>query len=155
MMRLAFYRVDAPKKDKFDYLVNLATGRYGYSHIELVFSSGASFSASPREGSCRFKDINIDDTQTWVVLELDQKIYNSEFEAEAWREAVRLNGKEYDWAGIFLNQALPFGIDNKDKWWCSEVAMWLLRCDPFKVSPNEVAIKFGVPSLEDIIRAGG
>jgi hypothetical protein len=150
MMKLAFYRVDAPKKEKGDYLVNLATGRYGYSHTELVFSNGVCYSSSPREGCCRFKDIDIYDKSTWVTIDLNPDIYNQEFEANAWREAFRLNGSKYDWEGIFLNQAIPLGIDKQDKWWCSEVCMYLLNSHPYKISPNEAAIRFGVPPLRNI-----
>lgn len=150
MMKLAFYRADAPKRQKADPIVNFYTGGYGYSHVELVFSNDLSFSASPREGECRFKDIDIYKEDTWVVVPLSETRYNQNIEALAWEEAHRLAGKKYDWKGILLNQVMHLGIDEPDKWWCSEVAMWLLRSFPFKISPNEAAKRFGAPSLEQI-----
>ena len=56
-MKLAFYK--AKHGTKIDKIVAAAIGSE-YSHVELVFSDGICFSASPRDKGVRFKTINLD-----------------------------------------------------------------------------------------------
>jgi len=53
----------------------------------------------------------------------------------------------YDWLGILLAQFLPFTIDNKDKWFCSEVVTKILQIldvyevidvEPHRISPEDL-----------------
>lgn len=67
-MKLAFYK--SVNGDTLDSLIDLWSGRYGYSHVELVFDristdkskGNLCFSSSPREGKCRFKNIHLTNT---------------------------------------------------------------------------------------------
>lgn len=88
-----------------------------FSHTELVFSDGWCFSASPREGSCRWKKIKFDESK-WVFIELD-KIYD---ETEIALRCSEENGKSYDYVGIFWSFIIPIGYETKRKWFCSEIA---------------------------------
>jgi hypothetical protein len=137
---LAFYK--ACKGNWKDWAINIWTGLHGYSHCEIMFTDGQCFSASPREDSCRFKEIS--DIQTsgkWTIVPLSTSIYNEALIRTAAQEHI---GKKYDWLGIFLHEFLPLNVDDNDKWWCSEICAFLLKQRDYKVSPNYLAKKLGV-----------
>lgn len=143
MMKLAFYKANSPSLRKQDKLIDWYTGGWGYSHCEIIFSDNVAFSASPREGCVRFKKLNFEDESKWVVIDLPDK--DSAFEARARRKAESLVGKKYDWTGIFLHELLPFGIQDKNEWWCSEICLYILEEDDFRTDPNSAAKRFNVP----------
>jgi hypothetical protein len=139
MLKLAFYRAS---NDKWkSRLIDLVTGRHGYSHVELVFGDGFSFSSSDRDGGVRFKKITFK-AERWVIID---------YPVDAWLARVirlraeKLVGAKYDWLGIFLHGLLPLGIHSKSKWWCDEVINHVLNRKPEKTSPNEMARRMGVP----------
>lgn len=103
----------------------------GFSHVELIFSNGLSFSSSPRDGGTRFKWIEYDINQ-WEFLSIDSP-YSEE---EIYNAAVVLDDLEYDYLGLFLHEFLPLNIDNQKRWWCSEIICYLLGIKNYKISPN-------------------
>lgn len=102
-MKLAFYK---DKGDMFDTLVRWWTRpkffkfweSARYSHVEVVFSDGLCFSASPRDKGVRFKSIDLTDGK-WDVLELKVP-QEGEALARLWSKGQA--GKEYDWFGILF-----------------------------------------------------
>jgi len=118
-MKLAFYR--SCKGNWLDTLIDLASGRYGYSHVELVFDristdtthGNLCFSSSPREGKCRFKNIVLKETH-WnfvninIPLKEEQRIYSECFNY--------LNAK-YDYYGILFWYVLFWVKKQKNKKW--------------------------------------
>lgn len=138
-MYLAFYK--ATNDDLKGRLINRLSGNYGYSHVELVFSDGMSFSSSPRDGGVRFKAIEFNPDR-WVFFRLR---YTPKHEAIIRARARSIEGAEYDWLGIFCHQLLPVGVQNDSKWWCSEAIQWALYEFPFRISPNVMAKLYGAP----------
>lgn len=139
MMKIAFYRASAG--NMFDKAINLWTGMYGYSHVELVFSDGVSFSASSRDNLVRFARINFVPDR-WEFVELP--LFNKIDEAKIRAQAENLAGRKYDWKGIFLWMFLPLKKQDNDRWWCSEIVSFLLKESNYRVHPNKMAKQWKV-----------
>lgn len=138
-MKLAFYK--ASSGNWLDKAINLFTGLYGYSHVELVFSDGMCFSCSPRENETRFKKIDLDDDK-WVVVDVECSDTKEELIRE---QAEKLVGKKYDWWGIFFYFVIPLKKQSDGKWWCSEICAYLLKWIIFRVHPNRMAKGYELP----------
>jgi len=150
-MKLAFYIADNGKF--YDKLINVWTGNYGYSHVELVFSDGVSFSASNREGKVRFKEIHYD-PKRWVIINLS---FSRAEELAIRKAAIKLINKKYDWKGVLLHQFIGriighitsdydiIALQSKNKWWCSEIVAFLLGFRKFRIHPNKLAEKYKIP----------
>lgn len=130
-MKLAFYK--AEHGNIIDKLIGLWT-RGPFSHVELLFSDGVSFSSSQWDGGVRFKKIDYSHKERWSFLDIDG-IAN---ESEVKYLANKLRGAKYDWLGIFLYEFLPFNIQNSKKWYCSEICAHLLGLTPCQMSPNKL-----------------
>ncbi len=137
-MKLAFYK--ASKGTLLDTAINIWTGGYGYSHVELVFSDGMSFSSSPREGEVRLKKIDFDPDK-WEFCDL--RNYDMD-EARVRAQAENFVGRDYDWKGIFLWFVLSIKKQDNSKWWCSEIIAFLLKWQNFRISPNKLAKDFNL-----------
>lgn len=127
---MAFYKSN--RGTFLDFLIDAWTGFGGFSHCELMFSDGMSFSSSPREGICRFKDIKYDDK--WIMIDLPY--VGSLMESDIRFECSKEVGKRYDYFGIFFNFVIPLNLDNKYKWWCSEICGKMIGIRRFRISPN-------------------
>lgn len=117
--------------------------RSKYSHCELVFSNGSSFSADTKMPMhTRFANSKYMVAAEWdfihiaVTKEGETKIKN--FCIDELRCA-------YDWTGIVLSQFIPLGYHNKTKWFCSEVCVAALQTigmlpgiKPNRVSPGKL-----------------
>lgn len=130
----------ASRGDKFDFAVDLFSGYYGYSHVELFFSNGMSFSSSPRDGGCRFKVISYDDK--WIGVDIPM---SPQREYELALKCMKYEGKKYDWLGIFLYFLIPAGIEDGSRWWCSEVCAKVLDISKYRITPNKMAKMFDIP----------
>lgn len=109
-MQLAFRK--AFKGDWLDWLIGICT-LSKYSHVELVFYDGMSFSSTAKDG-VRFAKIEFDDK--WDVLDYPVlPIYESVMRDFAEAQ----NGKKYDWMGI-VGFVIPIHEDRK-RWFCTEV----------------------------------
>lgn len=57
----------------------------------------------------------------------------------------KVDGNKYDWKGIILSQTIPLSMNNKNKWFCSELVTKLLQIivveEVIDLEPNEVAPK--------------
>jgi hypothetical protein len=139
-MYLAFYKglKDInPKADIVDYLICKWTKSI-YSHVEIVFSTGISFSSSPRDGGCRYKAIVYDDA-IWDYIDLS---ISKQYEDNIMKFCNSQNGKGYDWTGIFLSQIFPLDISEPNKWTCSElVAKCLNYKKPSQYNPGNIYTK--------------
>ncbi len=99
----------------YDKLISLFT--FGpYSHVEMNFGFGKSFSSSPRDGGVRFKNISYEKGK-WdsVLIEVDRE--QQSIMEKFCQEQV---GKNYDFLGCF---GVFFRVFRgpKRKWFCSEV----------------------------------
>ena len=83
-----------------------------------------------RKGGCRFKRIKLD-LDNWDLLEIPYDIN----EIRTARLATKLQGKMYDWQGIFGYLAWPIP-DKADRYTCSEAIAEVLEClEPFRYNP--------------------
>lgn len=149
-MYLAFYNVNAKGSEGNGHLMDRLIGlwtRGDFSHAELLFSDGkprtqaTCFSSSPRDGGCRFKDIDVTDGK-WTLVPLSVCMMD-ELKVEEWcRTQV---GKPYDWPGIFGFVCWPFVRQDPKRFFCSEVVVAALQqigmfpgVSAWRVSPNRL-----------------
>lgn len=119
MMQIAFYKGEGRL---FDKLIRWWTGGK-YSHCELVFSDNTWFSADAWENKVRYTSFDYNVTNwDFVTLTLNSK---EELGVRAWCDSKV--GKKYDWLGVVLCQVLKVGIENPDRYWCSEVCARALQ----------------------------
>lgn len=118
-MRLAFYK---DKGNFYDKLIRWYTDS-PYSHCELVFSDGSFFSSSPRDGGVRFKVINPCPAQ-WDFIDLPLTL---EQESMCRKIAALYEGKKYDWLGIYLSQIIKLNLQDRKRWFCSEIIIRVLQ----------------------------
>jgi len=112
-MRLAFYRAwtSSWREGWQDRLVSIFTlGRY--SHVEFVFSDGMCFSASPRDGGTRFKEIHFVPGR-WTFVDIPDCN-----EDALWKWCSVQQGRAYDWLGLLSPW---FGCQDPYRWFCSEI----------------------------------
>ena len=118
-MQVAFYI--ASKGNKLDKWIGLLTwGKY--SHCELVFSNGASFSSSPRDGGTRFKNIKFN-PEHWDFVEVN---LSSSQEVDTYIFCLSESNKPYDWLGAIFRLPLWRG-----RWYCSEICVEGLKAAGF------------------------
>lgn len=133
-MKIAFYRAWAGGGSTMDKLVSLWT-RSPYSHCELIFSDGTSFSSSSRDGGVRFKQVK------YVSGRWDVMLFETEYEVEMRQWCDSQLGKKYDYLGILSHVImLPFIQDNS-RWYCSEICSAALQignfyCGKTTISPG-------------------
>ena len=121
-MKIAFYKAFQERATKMDVTIALAS--FGnYSHVELIFSNGESFSVSGRDGGARFKEISYD-PEVWDIKEITITEYNEDRIRE---DAEALVGTEYDYVGA-LSSIFPFCIKkNNKRLFCSETTVNLIN----------------------------
>ena len=116
-MRLASYKAFNPDSTWLDKAIGIFT--FGkYSHSEMVFSDGQSFSVSSRDGGSRIKQINFN-PEHWDFVELH---ISTEVESEIYEECATYSLK-YDYFGAIFRLC----IFRTDKAFCSEAIVDLIR----------------------------
>ena len=121
-MKIAFYKAWQPKGSYVDKLISVFTAG-PYSHTELVFSDGMCFGISGRGEGARFKKIDLDPDK-WEIVDLDITDFN---ETKLRERATGYNRIEYDYLGAFLCRKTPWCVHSKNKLFCSEVTVDLIR----------------------------
>lgn len=154
-MKIALYK--STNGNWLDGAINAFSGFGGYSHVELVFSDGVSFSSTSRgnDGSCvyangrpkpdgtRFKNIDYRaHPDRWTQVHLG---VGPDAEWLMWQFAQSELDARYDFAGC-ARFVLPFWKEHKTKWFCSEIVLATLQHGgmlkghvPHKTSPNRLA----------------
>jgi hypothetical protein len=132
-MRVYFYK---GKKRLFDRLVSWWT-KGDFSHVEIEFSDGYSYSSSVRDGGVRKKKIDYK-PEHWEILVIPNTtgmlVKKDEFHIKEFLE-VQL-GKKYDYFGLF-GFILPPLDDIPERYFCSElIADALDLPDAWRYSPN-------------------
>lgn len=140
-MRIAFYKGEG---NIFDRLIRIWT-KGKYSHCELVFSDGIFCSSDPRSNGVRYKFIECDETK-WDFAEILADIFDENI-VRRW--CNRKVGKKYDWLGIVLSQILPIGMNDPNRYFCSEFCTDALQqigkmrgIKPSSESPSTLASMF-------------
>jgi hypothetical protein len=131
MNRLAFYKA---KKHLFNILVCWWT-RGKYSHVEAIYEGPNSneeylcASSSGVDGGVRFKWMKLP-ADTWDIVDISF----DHLDTKNWFTLHK--GDKYDFLGLF-GFVLRRGIQNKNKWFCSEaVAESLEMIDSWRFDPN-------------------
>lgn len=132
-MKISFYY--AAFGDKIDKAISLWT-KGPYSHCELIFSDNIFFSSSYRDGGVRFKQIS--NLKNWNILNIEIK---NEEKVREWCE--KQVGKKYDLLGVFMQIPNLSYIEDRNKWYCSEICSHVLKkfgnyTDNTKISPNKL-----------------
>lgn len=152
-MKIALYKC-AFDGNALDEAINLFSGRGGYSHAELVFSDGVSFSSTSRDRSVdckgrekpdgtRFKEIDYTaNPNRWSLFDIP---IGPAVECGIRSIAKSLLDARYDYWGC-VRFVIPFVKEHRQKYFCSEVVVELLRhagqftyLVPHKTSPNALA----------------
>lgn len=126
-MKVAFYK---GKTRLFNKLVRWWT-RGPYSHVEIVFSDGLSYSSSYIDGGVRSKRIRFDE-RLWDFVQLDDQLDESTIRMRA----EKMIGSGFDVMGLF-GFIMRRVSHSKNRLFCSEFVM---RClgysDPWRFDPN-------------------
>lgn len=136
-MKVAFYR---GKGKLFDRITKWFTNGE-FSHCELVFSDGMSFSSSYRDKGVRYKRI-IFSPERWEFLDF---YTNEEEELRKWCDTHV--GAKYDMWGVIGFTLSPFrdALQQRNKWYCSEIcaagmrlfgASYAMSAMPDRISPS-------------------
>jgi hypothetical protein len=93
-----------------------------YSHVELRFSDGLTYSADFQLGVIKF--ITRYDPLKWDIFTIELpdeevRLIRDTLDAEC--------GLPYDWFGILLAQVFKSGRDNPAAWFCSELATYAFQ----------------------------
>ncbi len=106
----------------FDVLIRWWT-KSPYSHCELLFDDGNSYSSMAGVGT-RFIKFEPYNAAYWDVLDLptskDEDIVMHEF-------CIFELGCKYDWYGILASQIIKAARSSKTKWFCSEICTATLQ----------------------------
>jgi len=87
-----------------------------YTHTEVLFSDGISFSSSERDGGTRFKKIDYKKA-SWDYIEIPV----SKAKEKKVRDFCKsIEGLKYDWIGVIFAQGLNIFLDKPNCWFCSE-----------------------------------
>lgn len=113
-----------------------------YSHSELVFSDGTTFSSDEADGGTRWKD-ELEKPEEWDFIDIP---CNKTQEKEIRRFCEGEDGLKYDMAGIgFSFLPIPVGWQSAEKWFCSEICAaalqqigYLVGYTPSRISPNKL-----------------
>lgn len=110
-----------------------------YFHVAIQIH-GLWYTSLPTKGT--FKSSEIEEVNFDII-----DIQHSKLETEQYNimmEYIEAQlGLPYDWKGIILSQVLRFGVNNDDKWFCSEFVSKILQLmyikEVFDVTPNKVS----------------
>ena len=113
-----------------------------YSHTELMFADGRSFSSDEADNGTRWKDRAMPANE-WDFLDVPTTA-DQEADIRAF-----CNGEEdckYDMVGIgFSFLPVPIGWQSAEKWFCSEICVaalqqigYLTGYTPSRISPNKL-----------------
>lgn len=118
-MKVAFKKNDSSLPSK---LIRWWT-KSPYSHCELIFNNGLSFSAFVEEFKTDFKS-NIHDDNDWDIIELP---FDKEMEYKIYQWCLSEKDCTYDVIGILFTQIVPLSFQNPWWWFCSELCCAALQ----------------------------
>lgn len=136
-MRLAFYRSDCPSATLLDRAIGVASY---YSHVEGVFSDGMCFSASPRDGGTRFKEVDLNPAN-WEVVDLP---LTPEVEGKLRLKCANMPHRKYAYVSALLSVTPVCLPICPSRTFCSKLWTELLidagfpLNDPCRYSPKEL-----------------
>ena len=123
-VQIAFYHGNKTLFDKAIAWWQKVRGEkyWRYTHVEIVIN-GVWVSSSPRDGGVRIGHISVN-LNNWDIVNLSN---NKALCNRLMQLAEQEKGKKYDWLGIFLAQLIPLHIQNRSRWFCSELCGMMLH----------------------------
>lgn len=95
-----------------------------YSHVEMIIGDKWIASGNPAGTGVSIKELRPLDDDNWDY-------YNIEVDGRKTKKVMKFLesqvGTSYDWAGIIFGATLDYNIDDKSKWYCSELVAEVLK----------------------------
>jgi hypothetical protein len=122
-----------------------------YIHVELIFpepyvygrtsfsSRGKKSSKQNRRKGVSFVRIEYSHPERWDFYTLPH--YQSDIKITLIRDRclqIAKTNAKYDAIGAVLWAGFDVPVEEKTKWWCSEVIAWVLYCIPYRITPLEL-----------------
>jgi len=127
-IRVAFFKASHGQLD--DKIIDLGSGRLGYSHCEMLVGDNVTIGAHYTDGKVVESYYpNILTSLAWTVLELNAP------KAIEQRMKAQL-GVEYDTAGVACKFVGLRACIDPSKTWCSKAVAHALRMDDIDIMPN-------------------
>lgn len=117
-MKIAFYKYKYGNWK--DWLIAKLT-KSEFSHCEIIFDDGVSFSSSPRDNGVRFKEIEYK-AERWEIVKLDVKVHQY-FTMLRKARRIEKHKYKYDWISIFFHW---MHLRSYRKFICSDLCYYLL-----------------------------
>ena len=96
--------------------------RSPYFHIEMIIK-GKWISTNPTDGAVYIRELqDLKTNYDYIDIEIDGKKVKK---AMVFLESQV--GKKYDYLGLFFSTVIKFNLDNKQKWFCSELIAETLK----------------------------
>ena len=128
-MQLAFYK--AKHGTLVDKIIAKVTDSE-YSHVEIVFSNGISYSASPRDKGVRFKEIDME-TGKWDLYKIDRQ-----FDEELLKiHLKKFEGQPYDVLGA-IGSGFGIPLYSPHKKFCSLIMAWIFCLEDINQNPESL-----------------
>lgn len=128
-MKLAFYK--AKHGTIVDKLV-AAVIDSEYSHVELVFSDGICFSASPRDKGVRFKQIDINNGK-WDLYRIEKPFY----EDLLIKQVEKFEDQPYDTLGA-IGSGIGVPLYAANKKFCSLIIACIFKLENINQNPESL-----------------
>lgn len=121
-----------------------------YSHIEMIIGDKWIASGNPAGEGVTIKELRPLDYDGWDY-------YNIEVDGRKTKKIMKFLesqvGTDYDWAGTFFGGTLDYNIDDKSKWYCSELVAEVLKMYGVKEYQNIQTAKVTPDDIYQIIKA--
>lgn len=118
--------------------------RSKYFHVEFIYND--IWYSMEQAGSVKRRLTSLSNKYTYIDISRDL----TEEQYKIFLKFINID-YEYDYTGILLSQILGLGLDNKDKWFCSEFCTQALKIlvveeviflQPAKISPKDLYVLF-------------
>lgn len=141
------------KKIQEDSFYSRVIGKWtksNYSHVEIIINKD--WISSVEGKGVHIKPLKPKKDE-YDYLDLGTVSVTSEQHSTLYTWLYRQNNKKYDTTGILFSQILPLRLDNRDKWFCSELVTKILQILMFKevvdfyphlTSPGDLAKVFKI-----------
>ena len=94
-------------------------------HVELILDN-MWISADPKEGIC-ITPLKPYISDKWTIIDFGKILVTDEQYDKIHKFIFEREGNPYDMCGIFLSQFIKLGMDDKNKWFCSEIVSKILQ----------------------------
>lgn len=127
-MKVAFYKNSKSFfwkaiRIKQKYIQKLSWRYSRFSHVELVFSDGMSFSSSEQDHWVRFKKIDFK-VENWEFIDLNISIKQEQLIREWCEKKI---WSDYNWWWIFFAMIFKFYTTWEDDYFCSQICIRALQ----------------------------